>query len=677
MGLDLGGGGLRCLLVNPETLRVVTAYRRWAASPVPEVPMGIEYEAAATWSVLGEVVREALGRAQAAPEAILGIAATSMRHGSALLDADGRELLLASNRDTRGLAASLQIAGTYGEELHRRSGHWPNPVQPAGRLLQLSREAPEIFERAATHLSLSDWIAWRLCGERVCEPSQASETLLFEIERPEWAWDLIERLELPRAIFPELRAAGSPLGELGDAAAAELGLLAGTPVAVGGGDTQCGLLGAGVVAPGQLGVVAGTTVPLLQVSDRPLLDEAGRLWGVHHVLPRRWALESSAGAAGEALEWIARLLYPEVDHPILHLTAEADEAPVGSAGLVSSLGAEVINARDLSLPIGHLTLNHMTTAGHPRPRLHLARSILEGIAYALRANLEQIEATSGSAAEVIRITGGLSRNALLTQIASDVFGRPVEVTAVTEASALGAAICAGAGAGVFRDLEEGAAAIVRVAREHEPDAEHSASYANLYANWNELRLSRAASDAQASGFAIRALASAAAAPQTQVCEFRPRILVAADLDEEGLDALRGIGDVEYRSYREAMRLLAGPGLVEALEGVHVFVTEVDVVDAASLLAARDLRVIGVCRGDAVNVDLEACTALGIPVIHTPGRNADAVADLTLAFLLPSCASRAARPGTWAGWAMPSASSRAASCGARRWASSASAPSATR
>ena len=102
MGLDLGGGGLRCLVVNPETLRVVTAYRHWTASPVPEVPMGVEYDAAGTWSVLGDVVREALGRAQVAPEAILGVAATSMRHGSALLDADGRELLLASNRDARG-----------------------------------------------------------------------------------------------------------------------------------------------------------------------------------------------------------------------------------------------------------------------------------------------------------------------------------------------------------------------------------------------------------------------------------------------------------------------------------------------------------------------------------------------------------------------------------------------
>jgi autoinducer 2 (AI-2) kinase len=111
------------------------------------------------------------------------------------------------------------------------------------------------------------------------------------------------------------------------------------------------------------------------------------------------------------------------------------------------------------------------------------------------------------------------------------------------------------------------------------------------------------------------------------------VLVASDMDEQSLAALREIAEVEYASFRQAARLLRGDALVAALEGFQVFVTEIDVAEASALVRCRDLRAVAVCRGDAVNVDVAACTALGIPVVHTPGRNADAVADLTLAFLL--------------------------------------------
>ena len=152
--------------------------------------------------------------------------------------------------------------------------------------------------------------------------------------------------------------------------------------------------------------------------------------------------------------------------------------------------------------------------------------------------------------------------------------------------------------------------------------------------WQQLRVAHASAEAVAAQMILPAVlrdmsqAAAAAQPAT-----RPRILVTADMDEAALAALRAVGDVEYASFRQVMRLLTGPTLVEALQGVQVFITEVDVVDADALQKLPELRVITACRGDAVNVDRAACSTLGIPVLYAPGRNADAVADLTVAFLL--------------------------------------------
>jgi autoinducer 2 (AI-2) kinase len=635
LGLDVGGGGVRCLVAAAEGGACTSVSTPLVARPQPDVPMSAVFAPEELWSGVREAVRDALASQGCAPDAVAGIAVTSMRHASALLDAEGAPLALTSNRDARGLAVALELAAESGELLHRQTGHWPHPVEAAARLLWIRREAPALAERVARAVSLSDWLAFRLCGELATDASQACESLAFDAARGAWAPERTLRLGLPAAWFPPLRAAGSRLGSLQPAVAHELGLRAGTPVAVGGADTQCALLAAGVVTPGALGIVAGSTAPVLQVHGAPILDPDARLWTVAHLVPGLHALESNAGGMGQALEWIAGLLFPGEAHPVLHLLAEAAGSPPGAAGTLSSIGAGVMDARRMSLPIGSLTASPLLSADDPSRRRHAARAVLEGMAFALRANVEQIEAVSGQRSATLRLAGGLSRSELFAEITSQVLGRPVEVAAVSETSALGAAICAGVGAGLFRDLVEGAGALARVARRWEPAPERAAFYAELYAGWDALGAARADFEGQAAGLALRgaaAAASATGAPR-RTAHFRPRILVTADLDEDGLAALRRQGEVELASYRRAMRLLTGPALAEALRGVHALVTEVDVVDAAALLASPDLRVVVTCRGDAVNVDLEACTALGIPVLHTPGRNADAVADLTVAFLL--------------------------------------------
>ncbi|MEA4811253.1 MAG: NAD(P)-dependent oxidoreductase [Anaerolineaceae bacterium] len=135
---------------------------------------------------------------------------------------------------------------------------------------------------------------------------------------------------------------------------------------------------------------------------------------------------------------------------------------------------------------------------------------------------------------------------------------------------------------------------------------------------------------------------------------KPNIFASADLGDKSIEVLRSIRHLTYQNYLETGQILSGTELIQALKGAQIFITEMDVLDAATLSQLPDLRVVFVCRGNPVNIDIAACSAAGIPVINTPGRNADAVADLTLAYMLallrrmPEAAAFLHEPGGEAG-----------------------------
>jgi len=636
LALDVGGNGVRCLAVDVDSAAFTVASRglRHPVAPGTE-GWGYDLDVAGIWAAAGQVVREALARAGTGPERVLAISATSMRHGLVLLDGQGEVLWAVPNRDARAAGQGMELAGSRGREIHDRTGHWPSPIATAARLLWLKEAHPELLGRARAALAINEWLVHRLCGRAAAEPSQAGETSLFDLGRGAWATDLLGSLGLPAGLFPEVKPAGTRLGGLTAEAAAALGLKAGTPVAVGGADTQCALLGQGVVEAGRVGVVAGTTVPVQLVLDRPVLDGEARLWTGRHVVPGRFVLESNAGAAGEVLDWLGALFFPGDPLGAARLAAEATASAPGAGGFLSSLGAQIFHASQMGLPVETLSFSHLSASGASNLR-HVARAVLEGLAFSVRANLDQILGVAPAADAPLALSGGLSQSLLWARILAAVTGRPVDVGATPLATPLGAAVCAGVAAGVWPDLAAGAKRLARPATRVPVEPALRTHYQGQYDDWQRWRSARSEADALAAEAALRGAgqgSSATGAAVPGAVGFRPRILVTTPFDPASLDRLRALGDVEYCTYIERQRVLTGDDLVETLAGVNVLVTEVDIIDADSVGRLPDLRVVVTCRSNPVNVDVAACTAFGVPVINTPGRNAVAVAEMTVALLL--------------------------------------------
>jgi autoinducer 2 (AI-2) kinase len=488
MGIDLGSSGVRCLLVDTTSGATFHGTRSWTFSSA-EGTFGLGHNIDLTdmWTKLGDASHSALRVAGARADDVAGIGVTSLRFGNVVLDHRGEALLAVPNRDARSAAECFQLSEAQGDAMLRDTGLWPMPIHTSARLCWLRNQQPEVLANSDCVLSLSDWVNYKLCGVLASDYTQAGCSGLFDLAKREWSWDRIDGLELPRKIFPDTKDSGSLLGKLQANAAQHLGLAAGTSVGLGGGDTQCGLLGAGAIAAGDAASIAGTTAPVQVVTSQPKVDDRGRLWSGHHVVPGRWVLESNGGPMGETLSWFARVLFPESRQSEQRLLAEAATAEMGAAGMLSTLGAEVMNARAPTMPVGQITLTHMTSSRDPNPRRHLARTVVEGYACAVRANLEQLAGVTGYGFEQLRLSGGLSRGDVFAQLLADVTGVEIIATVDPDATALGAALCGSVAAGLYANLSEASVALVKTREPRTRSAEVATASEKLYEDWSNLR----------------------------------------------------------------------------------------------------------------------------------------------------------------------------------------------
>ena len=481
IAIDVGTSGARASafdVTGPPLAEVRRSYptflpaEGWAEQDARRWP-------SAALSALGALVRALGPRARVRAVAVTG-------QCPSVVPLDRGDLPLRAGiiyRDNRATAEAEWIRDRFGDrELHELTGHVPAAFHVAAKILWLRAHEPGVFAAARRFVQPTDYVALGLTGNATTDWSMAAATALLELRTRRWAADLIAGLDLDVAAFPAVVPSWSVAGEIRPRLARRLGLPPGVPVVAGAGDSIACALGAGVTAAGPVSEMAGSSSCFNSVITEPLPD----LDVTHYpsiVANRGYVTEVGINTTGEALDWLAGLLYAgsaraprRSDYARIEQAATA--APAGAGGLVfvPVLGDGERDDPALRGVITGLSLRH--------DRGVVARATMEGIAFGVRARLETLGRTSGPATE-LRVSGGGAGMAVWNQIKADVTGIPV-VRVEGDCTAAGAALLAGLGAGIYSGPAEAVAVGYRPAGRAEPDPAHRALYDEQYERYQSL-----------------------------------------------------------------------------------------------------------------------------------------------------------------------------------------------
>jgi len=483
LGIDIGTSGTKTLLIAESGEPLASATAEYPLH-TPR-PGWAEQDPHEWWNATVATIREVLARAGIDGADVRGIGLSGQMHGSVFLDAQGEVLRPALLWcDQRTAAECEWITERVGAA--RVVELTSNPVLTgftAPKIVWLRRHEPQTYARVRKVLLPKDYIRYRLCGEFATEVSDASGTSLFHVRERRWATEMLDAIEIPTEWMPDCFESPVVSARISAEAAAATGLRAGTPVVGGGGDQAAGAVGNGIVEPGIVSSTVGTSGVVFAYSEAPSVDPELRLHTFCHAVPGKWHQMGVMLSAGGSLRWYRDALAAAerevaaalgVD-PYDLIAREAAGAPPGCEGL---LFLPYLTGERTPYPDPYargvffgLSLRH--------DRRHLARAVLEGVAYGLRDSFE-ILAGMDVPIRQVRASGGGARSALWRQIQADVTGREHVTLNVDEGPAFGVALLAGVGTGVWSSVPEACRATIRVVDRCPPDPERHALYDRYY-----------------------------------------------------------------------------------------------------------------------------------------------------------------------------------------------------
>jgi len=489
LGIDIGTSGTKTVLFDRAGNTIASATAEY---PLYQPHMGwAEQNPDDWWNATISTIKEVIQKSAVHKDNIRGIGLSGQMHGMVLLDKDNHVLRPSIIWcDQRTQRECEQITEKIGKE--RLIEITANPALTgftASKVMWVKNNQPDIYEKISKILLPKDYIRYRLTGEFATEVSDASGTQFLDVPRRCWSDEVLAELEVSKEWMPNVYESQEISGYITEEVAELTGLRKGTPVVGGGGDQAAGAVGNGVVKPGIISSTIGTSGVVFAYTDTVKIDPKGRVHTFCHAVPNTWHVMGVTQGAGLSLKWMRDQFcgmekelgdFLGLD-PYVLMDREAERAEAGCGGLIYL--PYLMGERTPHLDPYAKGVFFGLSAKHRRQ--DMIRAVMEGVSYSLLDCLEIIREMNIPVSEV-RASGGGGRSPLWRQIQADMFHTEIHTINSTEGPALGVAILAGVGTGVYDSVVQACQEVIIRKTTQKPNEDNEAVYDRYYPIYKQL-----------------------------------------------------------------------------------------------------------------------------------------------------------------------------------------------
>lgn len=489
LGIDIGTSGTKTVLFDEAGNTLASALGEY---PLYQPNIGwAEQDPEDWWKATFTTIKEVLSKSGVNPADVKGLGLSGQMHGAVLLDGNYDVLRKAIIWcDQRSSAECEQITSMIGKE--RLIEITANPALTgftASKIMWVKNNEPGVFEKIKKILLPKDYIRFKLTGEFATEVSDASGMQLMDIAGRKWSKEVLDKLGISMDQLGTLYESQEVSGKVSREAAELTGLKAGTPVVGGGGDQAAGAVGNGIVRPGVISSTIGTSGVVFAYTEKVSIDPKGRVHTFCHAVPNTWHIMGVTQGAGLSLRWFRDNFCMEEKRvadlmgidPYVLMDQEAEKVAAGCSGLVYL--PYLMGERTPHLDPNAKGVFFGLSAKHEKQ--DMIRAVMEGVVYSLKDCLEIIKEMGVDITEV-RASGGGGKSRLWRQMQADVFGTDITTINSSEGPALGVALLAGVGTGIYGSVAEACDATIKVKSLQKADMALNAKYSKFYAIYGQL-----------------------------------------------------------------------------------------------------------------------------------------------------------------------------------------------